>query len=112
MEEDTERRRRSDGTHDDTTHDAAGHDESLQVPQDEARGQAATWGRIPRTYIRHTRDVCIPPALQDRMIAEADRLTPRNRFDVRSVPATHMADAAGWAASVEIVDELATAVTR
>ncbi|WP_306205226.1 alpha/beta fold hydrolase [Actinoplanes sp. RD1] len=87
-------------------------DESVETPAGEARGHAATWGRIPRTYIRHTRDRCIPPALQDRMIAEADRLTPRNRFDVRSIPATHAADRAGWAATVAILDELATAAAR
>lgn len=82
-------------------------DESVQVPLDEARGHAATWGRIPRTYIRHTRDRCLPPALQDRMIAEADRLTPRNKFDVHSIATTHAPDAAGWAATVDLIDSLA-----
>ena len=82
-------------------------DESAQVPLDEARGHRATWGRIPRTYIRHTEDRCIPPALQDRMIAEADRLTPDNRFDVRSVATSHAPHAAGWAATVDLLDRLA-----
>ncbi|MBM2622770.1 alpha/beta hydrolase [Actinoplanes sp. LDG1-06] len=81
-------------------------DESLEVPMADARGHKDTWGSIPRTYIRHTRDQMIPLALQDRMIADADRLTPRNRFDVRSVATSHAADAAGWRASIEIVDEL------
>jgi len=82
-------------------------DESSQVPLDDARGHRETWGRIPRTYIRHTRDRCIPLALQDRMIAEADALTPDNRFDVRSLPATHAVDAAGWSRTVDILDRLA-----
>ncbi|MBU2665002.1 lysophospholipase [Actinoplanes bogorensis] len=82
-------------------------DESAQVPLADARGRKDTWGTVPRTYIRHTRDRVIPPALQDRFIAEADRLTPRNRFEVRSVPTSHAADTAGWAATVDIVDELA-----
>jgi hypothetical protein len=82
-------------------------DESSQVPLADARGHKDTWGTIPRTYIRHTRDRMIPLPLQDRMIAEADRLTPHNRFDVRSVATSHAADGAGWAASVEILDELA-----
>ncbi|MCM4077519.1 alpha/beta hydrolase [Paractinoplanes hotanensis] len=82
-------------------------DESTQVPLADARGHKDTWGTIPRTYIRHTRDRLIPLPLQDRMIAEADRLTPHNRFDVRSVATSHAADGAGWAASVEILDELA-----
>ncbi|MCO8270187.1 lysophospholipase [Actinoplanes sp. TRM 88003] len=82
-------------------------DESIQVPLADARGHKDTWGSIPRTYIRHTRDRMIPLPLQDRMIAEADRLTPRNKFDVRSVATSHAADGAGWAASVDILDELA-----
>jgi pimeloyl-ACP methyl ester carboxylesterase len=85
-------------------------DESAQVPLDDARGHARTWGRIPRTYIRHTRDRCIPPALQDRMIAEADRLTPHNRFDVRSLPTSRAPDSAGWAATIDIIDALAAQV--
>ncbi|WP_250006241.1 alpha/beta hydrolase [Actinoplanes sp. M2I2] len=82
-------------------------DESSQVPLADARGHKKTWGTIPRTYIRHTRDRMIPLPLQDRMIAEADRLTPANTFDVRSVATSHAADQAGWAASVDILDELA-----
>ncbi|WP_250034856.1 alpha/beta fold hydrolase [Paractinoplanes maris] len=82
-------------------------DESTQVPLADARGHKDTWGTIPRTYIRHTRDRMIPLPLQDRFIAEADRLTPRNKFDVRSVATSHAADQAGWAASVEILDDLA-----
>ena len=65
-------------------------DETASIPLTEARGQAETWGRIPRTYIRFTRDRLIPPALQDRFIAEADRLTPDNLTDVRSVEAPHV----------------------
>ena len=59
-------------------------DESLTVGRENSQVQAGTWGRIPRTYIRHTADRMIPIALQDRMIAEADRLTPHNRFDVHT----------------------------
>lgn len=65
-------------------------DENLDVGGDAARAQAATWGRIPRSYIRLTKDVSVPPALQDRFIAEADRLTPDNRFDVHSVESSHI----------------------
>ena len=83
-------------------------DESYQVPLADARGHRDTWGRIPRTYIRHTKDRMIPLALQDRFIREADRLTPRNRFDVRSVATTHMPDPRGWAPTVDILDELAS----
>jgi pimeloyl-ACP methyl ester carboxylesterase len=65
-------------------------DETATIPMAEARGEAHTWGRIPRTYVRFTRDRLIPPALQDRFIAEADRLTPDNPTDVRSVAAPHV----------------------
>ncbi|MFC4563808.1 alpha/beta hydrolase [Nocardiopsis mangrovi] len=65
-------------------------DEPAGIPVSEARGEAETWGRIPRTYVRFTRDRLIPPALQDRFISEADRLTPDNPTDVRSVEAPHV----------------------
>jgi pimeloyl-ACP methyl ester carboxylesterase len=64
-------------------------DETLSIFAADARGHADRWGRVPRTYIRFTEDLDLPIALQDRMIAEADRRTPRNRFDVRSVRAPH-----------------------
>ncbi|MFE2944947.1 alpha/beta hydrolase [Streptomyces sp. NPDC059255] len=65
-------------------------DETAGIPTAEARGEAHTWGRIPRTYVRFTLDRLIPPALQDRFIKEADRLTPDNPTDVRSVAAPHV----------------------
>jgi pimeloyl-ACP methyl ester carboxylesterase len=61
----------------------------LPVAFDDARGTAERWGRVPRTFIRTTEDRTVPLALQDRMIAEADELTPDNRFDVRSLPSSH-----------------------
>jgi hypothetical protein len=65
-------------------------DEPVSIPLADARGQADTWGRIPRTYVRFTQDRLIPLALQNRFIAEAHRLTPDNPTDVRSVPAPHV----------------------
>ena len=44
---------------------------------------------MPRTFVRTTQDQTIPLALQDRMIAEADELTPGNRFDVHSLASGH-----------------------
>lgn len=82
-------------------------DDTLHVSTADARGHKRTWGRVPRTYIRHSRDRCIPLALQDRMIAEADELTPGNRFDVRTIPATHVPTKAAWAQIVDILDGLA-----
>ncbi|MFE0592160.1 alpha/beta fold hydrolase [Micromonospora echinospora] len=62
-------------------------DESLDPGEE--RADAATWGTIPRTYVRLTADRSMPIALQDRFIAEADALTPDNRFDVRSLDVSH-----------------------
>jgi pimeloyl-ACP methyl ester carboxylesterase len=61
----------------------------LPVAFDDARGTTERWGRVPRTFVRTTEDRTVPLALQDRMIAEADALTPDNRFDVRSLPSSH-----------------------
>ncbi len=86
-------------------------DETLGIFAADARGHKDTWGRVPRTYIRFTEDLDLPLALQNRMIAEADRLTPRNRFDVRSVPAPH-AGPMHRPEVVAILDELGRRATR
>lgn len=61
-------------------------DESMTAYDGRAVGRAETWGRIPRTYLRFGKDRTVATQLQDRMIAEADALTPDNRFTVRSIP--------------------------
>ena len=61
----------------------------LAVAFDDARGTPERWGGVARTFIRCTEDHTVPLALQDRMIAEADALTPGNRFDVRTLPSSH-----------------------
>ena len=65
-------------------------DENLDTGGDAVRADAGTWGTVPRTYVRLTRDRAIPPALQDRFIREADALTPDNPFDVRELEASHV----------------------
>ncbi|MEV4502155.1 alpha/beta hydrolase [Streptomyces klenkii] len=64
-------------------------DESLAVMTADARGQADTWGTIARTYIRLTGDRTLPVAMQDRLIAEADALTPDNPYDVHTLDTSH-----------------------
>ncbi|MEU6795455.1 alpha/beta hydrolase [Nonomuraea wenchangensis] len=83
-------------------------DEPIGIPMADARGERHAWGRIPRTYIRFTQDRLIPLALQDRFIAEADRLTPDNPTDVRSVDAPHV----GPFDRPELVDIFAGLLTR
>ncbi|MCZ7432794.1 alpha/beta fold hydrolase [Streptomyces sp. WMMC1477] len=64
-------------------------DESLAVMTADARGQADTWGTIARTYVRLTEDRTLPVAMQDRLIAEADALTPQNPYAVHSLDTSH-----------------------
>lgn len=52
---------------------------------------AARWGTVPRAFIRCTADRAIPIAAQDNWIAQADALTPANRFVQRSLPTSHSA---------------------
>ncbi|MFD0023402.1 alpha/beta hydrolase [Streptomyces sp. NPDC058382] len=65
-------------------------DENLDAGTSADRAQATTWGRIPRTYVRLAADASVPPAVQDRMIREADVLTPDNPFDVRTLDGSHL----------------------
>lgn len=64
--------------------------DSAQVLAADSRVRVATWGRIPRTYIRLSLDRAIPLDMQDRMIAEADALAPHNPFTVHTVEASHL----------------------
>lgn len=82
-------------------------DESSSAPVEDATVRAETWGRIPRTYIRHTLDRMIPIALQDRMIREADELSPWNEFDIHTVETGHAAPPSKYQETVEILHNLA-----
>jgi pimeloyl-ACP methyl ester carboxylesterase len=55
----------------------------------EVRASRERWGRLPRTFVRCTEDRALSPALQDRMIVDADRLAPDNRFQVESLASSH-----------------------
>jgi pimeloyl-ACP methyl ester carboxylesterase len=65
-------------------------DENLDVGTSADRAQAATWGRIPKTFVRLADDASMPTAMQDRLIREADALTPDNPFDVRTLEGSHL----------------------
>lgn len=65
-------------------------EDSAQTSLADARVEADTWGRIPRSYIRLTRDNVISPALATKMIDDADRLTPNNPFDIHDLAAGHV----------------------
>ncbi|WP_411105208.1 alpha/beta fold hydrolase [Streptomyces sp. cmx-4-9] len=65
-------------------------DENLDVGGSADRAQAATWGRIPKTYIRLAGDTSLPLALQDRLIREGNELTPDNPYDVHTLEGSHL----------------------
>jgi pimeloyl-ACP methyl ester carboxylesterase len=83
-------------------------DEPAAVWATDARGHRQGWGTVPRTYVRFSEDRTVTPALQDRFIAEADALTPENRFMTATVAAPH----AGPLHIPEIVDVLHTIATE
>lgn len=64
-------------------------DESIAAMTDDATADPATWGTVARTFVRLTADRSLPIALQDRLIAEADALTPGNPFEVHSLDTSH-----------------------
>ncbi|MDA3646562.1 alpha/beta hydrolase [Saccharopolyspora indica] len=65
-------------------------DESVQALAGAAQANPATWGTVPRAYLRTRRDEVIPLDVQDRMIAEADAATPENPFAVRDLDTSHL----------------------
>ena len=65
------------------------HEDGARTQFADTRVQPETWGRVPRSYIRLTRDNVVSPALVTKMIADADRLTPGNPFDVHTLDAGH-----------------------
>jgi hypothetical protein len=65
-------------------------DEPIWMYHTEITPSADKWGRVPRKFVRLTEDRSIPLALQDLMIADADRVTPHHRFRVVTVPGSHL----------------------
>ncbi|MGW2344369.1 alpha/beta hydrolase [Streptomyces sp. NPDC001661] len=61
----------------------------LAIPTAPVNLTAARWGRIPRTFLRCAEDRALAPAVQDLMIAEADRAFPGNPFTVHTLPGSH-----------------------
>ncbi|MFD7291873.1 alpha/beta hydrolase [Streptomyces sp. NPDC059897] len=61
----------------------------LAIPTAPITLTAARWGRIPRTFLRCAEDRALAPAVQDLMIAEADRGFPGNPFTVHTLPGSH-----------------------
>lgn len=82
-------------------------DEPIAAYAGRAVGRADSWGRVPRTYLRFGKDRTIATALQDRMVAEADALTPGNRFRVHNFPEASHVGPLDLAPIAEVLDTLA-----
>ncbi|MEU5998895.1 alpha/beta hydrolase [Streptomyces sp. NPDC047197] len=61
----------------------------LAIPTTPVIVTPGRWGRVPRTFLRCADDRALPTAVQDLMIAEADRAVPGNPFTVRTLPGSH-----------------------
>ncbi|MCS0636697.1 alpha/beta hydrolase [Streptomyces sp. LP05-1] len=87
-------------------------DENLDTGTSADRAQAATWGRVPKTYVRLADDASLPLALQDRLIREGDALTPDNPYDVRTLPGSHLKWLLDPAPAARLLGELAALTAR
>ncbi|APU43878.1 MULTISPECIES: alpha/beta hydrolase [unclassified Streptomyces] len=82
-------------------------DENLDVGTSTDRAQAATWGTIPKTFVRLADDASMPLAQQDRLIREGDALTPENPYDVHTLPGSHLKWLVDPAPAAELLGGLA-----
>ncbi|MFE6690453.1 alpha/beta fold hydrolase [Streptomyces sp. NPDC057743] len=82
-------------------------DENLDGGTASDRAQAATWGRIPKTYVRLADDASLSLALQDRLIREGNALTPDNPYDVRTLESSHLKWLVDPAPAARVLGELA-----
>lgn len=87
-------------------------DEALDAGGPDDRADAATWGTIPRTYVRLLQDRSLPPAMQDRMIAEADALTPTNPYEVHDLDSGHLRWLIRPQAAADLLARIVTAAPR
>ncbi|MFC4472618.1 alpha/beta hydrolase [Streptomyces xiangluensis] len=83
-------------------------DENLDVGTSTDRAQAATWGRVPKTFVRLANDASMPLAMQDRLIREGNELTPDNPYDVRTLESSHLKWLVDPAPAARVLGELAT----
>ncbi|GGK50132.1 alpha/beta hydrolase [Streptomyces flaveus] len=87
-------------------------DENLDVGTSADRAQAATWGRVPKTFVRLADDASMPLAMQDRLIREGNELTPDNPYDVRTLEGSHLKWLVDPAPAARVLGELATLIPR
>ena len=83
-------------------------DENLDAGGPDDRARAATWGTVPRTFVRLEADASMPLAMQDRLIREGDALTPENPYDVRTLKGSHLRWLIDAGESARVLGELAS----
>ncbi|MGK3207785.1 alpha/beta fold hydrolase [Amycolatopsis sp. MEPSY49] len=64
-------------------------DNPTRIAAAEVGATRQRWGSIPRSYVLTTQDRVVTPALQRRMIDDADRFAPAHRFRVGSLESSH-----------------------
>ena len=79
----------------------------LAVALADGRGTVERWGKVPRTFVRCTKDQSQPIRLQDLLIADADAATPSNKFDVKTLASSHSPFASMPAELATLLDGLA-----
>ncbi|OLT48999.1 esterase [Saccharomonospora sp. CUA-673] len=71
------------------------------------RADVERWGSVARSYVRLIADTSMPLALQDRLIADADAMTPARPFDVHTLDGSHVGFLVREAPRAEAADLLA-----
>ena len=87
-------------------------DENLDAGGPDDRAQAATWGTVPRAFVRLSEDVSIPPAMQDRLIREGDALVPENPYAVHTLESSHLSWLVHPTPAADLLAGIATGVTE
>lgn len=64
-------------------------DQPSGIAAADAGATADRWGTVRRTFVKTLQDRAIAPALQQRMVDEADELTPDNRFAQVPIDSSH-----------------------
>lgn len=64
-------------------------DNPTSIAAAETGATGRRWGSILRSYVLTTQDQVVPPALQRRMIDDADQFAPARRFRVGSIDSSH-----------------------
>lgn len=66
-------------------------DQPIRYIADPVGASAQRWGSIPRTYVVTTADQSIAPAVQRRVISDADGFAPEHPFAVHEIDSGHSA---------------------